>query len=103
MIVARLRSYGVSSRRVAVLVLELWAVFALWIGVLWAASVRVVPPGGIGGGSDVHEALRRFSALGATEKALTVISVVLGLAVFAHFNWALRTAMQERRGGNDEG
>jgi len=101
MVVARLRSSGVSARRVAVLVGELWAVFALWIGVLWAASNRLLPEGGIAGARDLREMVARFSALGIGEKVLILASLVLGLAVFVHFNLMLRAAMQAP-GGDKE-
>jgi hypothetical protein len=97
LIVARLRSAGLPVRRVAWLVAELWAVFVLWLGVLWAAASRLVPEGGLGSGRDLREFAARFSAMHAGSKALVLASLGLGMAVFVHFNWALRAAMAEHR------
>ncbi len=96
MIAARLRSYGVGKRRVAMLIVELWAVFVLWVGVLWAAASRLVPEGGLGSGADLAEFSRRFGEFSPADRVFTVASIVLGLALFVHFSWALRAAMRVR-------
>ena len=100
MMAARMRSAGVSKRRVLWLIIELWAIFLLWIGVLWATAVRLVPEGGLGSSRDLAEFKMRFVHLSNRDKLLTIASLVLGLAIFVHFLWAQRLAMQQQM---DEG
>ncbi len=94
--VARMRSSGVPKRRVLWFVIELWAVFILWGGVLWAIATRLVPEGGLGSGRDLAEFGLRFAHLSMRDKLLTIASLVLGIAIFVHFLWAQRMAMQQK-------
>ncbi len=101
MITARLRSNGVSPRRVGLIIGEMWLVFALWIGVLWAAAAQLAPNGGVSGFSDFQEMARRFGHLAALGRILTIASLAAGLGVFVHFLSALNRAMQSP-GENEE-
>ncbi len=98
LVVARMKSAGTSNRSVALLVAELWAVFALWIGVLWAAATKLGVEPGAGGVPDVRTLLRHAAGLSGVERVLLVLSLLLGIAVFIHLMWALPRAMRDAGG-----
>lgn len=95
LVVARLKSEGATNRRVALLVLELWAVFALWIGVLWAAARKLGVEPRAGGSPRLETVWRKVAELGGTERILLVLSLLLGIAVFIHLLWALPRGKRE--------
>jgi hypothetical protein len=95
MLAIRLLNGGASTSHVARLIAELWLVFAIWIGVLWAVSRRLGTEAGIGGVSDLEAVGRRFGALPGGEKGLLVASVLLSLAIFLHLTLAVKHAASE--------
>jgi len=83
---------------VVLLIAQLWAVFAIWIGVLWAAAKRVGLQPGAPGPTEVGMIVYRVAKLGGTERALLALSVGLAVALFVHLMWALHRGMR-RAGG----
>jgi amino acid transporter len=95
LVVVRMKSAGAPNRRVVLLIAELWAVFALWTGILWAAATKLgIEPEG-GGTPRLETLWSRLAALGLGERMLLVVSLFLGIAVFVHLLWALPQAMRE--------
>jgi len=98
LVVARMKSAGAPNRRAALLLAELWVVFAIWLGVLWAAATKLGVEPGAGGPPEAKTLLRHVAALGGAERALLVLGLLLGIAVFIHLMWALPRAMRNAGG-----
>lgn len=99
LIIARMRSLGAPSRRVAQLVAELWIVFALWVGVLWAVAMRIGSQSELGGTIGATDMGRNALGLRRPEQGLLAVSLLLGIAVFVHFVWALPRRMRDAGDG----
>jgi len=94
LIAARMGSAGLPTRRVVLLIAELWAAFAIWVGVLWAAATRVGLQTGAHGPLEATLLVRRAAEMGGPERILMALSLLLAIAVFMHLLWALHRGMR---------
>jgi len=87
MMAARMGSQGTSARTIALLLIEMWALFAIWMAFGWASV-----------GSDAFgEASSFVSRLGRLEgphRWWGVAGVVVSVAILSHLLWALRKVMR---------
>jgi hypothetical protein len=90
MVVVRLGAAGESSRRIAVLVAELWLAVVLWIVIFWSLAAATGIPEGTGGVEHVRELGARLAALPSTTRLLTIAGVVASIALVAHLMWSVR-------------
>jgi len=95
MLVARLRSGGLSPQRTSMLIAQMWLTVGVVAALFMAMSQALGPPGAAGGlRAEFEDVGHRFSALGAEPKRLIVIGGVLALGLFAHLIYSLGRAMR---------
>lgn len=80
LLAARLRAAGVSARRRAVALLELWGALGLWAGVFWAISSAA----GTDEVTEAREAAERLAALPARALAWAAAGVAASVGVVVH-------------------
>lgn len=94
MIALRMGSAGASARLIAATLVELWAVFALWMVAFRGLAANLGPPPTGSAWEELQGLGRRAAALSLPRKLLDGSMVVLSLAVCWHLLRSLRRVMQ---------
>ena len=101
----RLAAGGATRRRIIGLVIELWVVFALWVGVLALLRSAVGEPTGAGWREELSDLVSRLSAVKAGVGCWLAAAAAVGAAGCVHLLLSLRRAMGayqlEVRGGEE--
>jgi hypothetical protein len=84
MIGLRLAASGASSRRVALMIAEVWMVVAAWIGLFGWLSAAMGTPAGAGGPIEVRALPARFAHLSAASRAAAAVGLVVCIGLIAH-------------------
>jgi len=90
MIVARLGAAGLPARRIALTIIELWAVFAVWAAVFQSVSRTIGLPVGRGQGEELRDLVSRLAALPARARLWPMLGLAASLALLGHLVWSLR-------------
>jgi len=91
MIVVRLAAGGMSSMRVAVSVVELWAAVAIWIAVFHTLGSEIVLSEGPGG-AEVRSLIARIAELPRQARSWTIVGLIASIAIAGHLMLSLRRA-----------
>jgi len=92
MMAARMGSQGTSAGRIALLVIEMWALFAIWMAFCWAAVGRLGAAGGPDALAEAGSFVSRLGKLEGPQRWWGVAGVVVSVAILSHLLWALRKA-----------
>ena len=92
MIAARMGSHGVSARTIALLLVEMWALFAMWTAFCWAAAGRLGAAGGSGALAETSALGSRLLGLEGPDRWWGIAGAVVSVAILSHLLWALRKA-----------
>ena len=90
MMAAGMGSQGTSVRTIALLLIEMWALFAIWTAFCWASVGRL----GAAGGPEASSLVSRLWKLEGPHRWWGVAGVVVSAAILFHLLWALRKAMR---------
>jgi hypothetical protein len=99
LIAQRMHAGGRPAREIAVLVVELWVAFGLWIAIFRSLAARIGAPAGEGALGELDQLGRRIASLPAPDRWMMLGGTVLGAAILVHLLWSLSRAMRGDAGG----
>jgi hypothetical protein len=84
MIAVRLGASGVGSRRIVLMIAEVWVVVAVWIAFFRWLSVAMGTPAAAGGVIELSELPARFEHLSAASRAGAMVGLAVCIGLIAH-------------------
>jgi len=87
MMAASMGSQGTSARTVALLLIEMWALFAIWVAFCWASV-------GADALGEASTFVSRLGRLDARHLWWGAAGAVVSVAILSHLLWGLRKAMR---------